>query len=243
MSNNFKKTKYAIESCNKAYLQNIDKYENILNKDEFLNIDTTIEHVISGHNFKLKNVDYDKLKDELIRVIISKNKPNLHNLVRVLNNIKDDNVKNEIDDINYKIFCKIIDKCIEDILNLENPTNLDIVALLSLSEYIAEFHINSIPSSKLRDFYDYIISIDENNENENWFFKFALLKSKIAYHVGKEKNTDSKYALKKLGYIIDSAIVKIRAEPDENKEKKYFKNFKTFLESIVAYHKLYAKSN
>ncbi len=232
MANKFKKTEYAIKSHNMAYIQSMNKYGEILNNNR-LNISKIIEEVIDGWNFKLKGVNYEKLKKEL------KNNSNFNELCNILNNVKDKDARNEIDNINYEIFCKIIDKYINDILNLENPEKIDIVALLSLSEYIAERHLTPISSSKLRDFYDYIINIDENEKN--WFVKFALLKSKIAYHVGKENNEDSKLALKKLGYIIDLVVRDIGKESDENKKEKYFKSFKTFLESIVAYHKIYAK--
>jgi len=139
----------------------------------------------------------------------------------------------------YENFCRIIGEHIDDILNLTNPSKVDIVDLMTLAENIAKEHLKSIPSSKLRDFYDYILKIDVNDTN--WFVEFALLKPKIAYHVGKETNKEKQLALKKLRYFVDSAIMKIREIEDNKAKKDKFKNFKTFFESIVAYHKVYAK--
>ena len=181
-------------------------------------------------------MDYTQLKDNLKDVILSDN-PNFNRLFNILKNVKDNIVANEISEINYEIFCAIIDNYIGEVLNLENPSNVDIIDLTALAEYIAEKHLKSIPSSKLRDFYDYILKIDD----DNWFVEFALLKPKIAYHVGKETNKEKQLALKKLRYFVDSAIMKIRKVEDDKTKKDKFKNFKTFFESIVAYHKVYAK--
>ena len=48
-------------------------------------------------------------------------------------------------------------------------------------------------------------------------------------------------SLKKLGYFVDSAIMVIREVENDKPKKDKFKYFKIFFESIVAYHKVYAK--
>ena len=64
----------------------------------------------------------------------------------------------------------------------------------------------------------------------------SLLKPKLAYNYGKETNKKKKEALEKLAGTFSEIIDKI-----QNDTKK-FRNFKTFFESVVAYHKIYAKS-
>lgn len=130
---------------------------------------------------------------------------------------------------------------IEKILKLgENNDNNCIKILLEKADELAE-KFKQIPSSKLRDFYDYVVQIDESldgNEenNENWYLKLMLLKPKMTYQASKESDRKKQPALK----LLESEFSKILDKIDNDVSK--FKNFKTFFEAVVAYHKKYAKN-
>ncbi|AAB99693.1 TPA: type III-A CRISPR-associated protein Csm2 [Methanocaldococcus jannaschii] len=116
------------------------------------------------------------------------------------------------------------------ILNINSQNANEII---DIAENLAK-EFEQIPATKMRDFYDYVLRIDE--KNENWYKELVLLKPKLAYNYGKETNRRKKEALEKLAGTFSEIIDKI--DNDLNK----FKNFKTFFEALVAYHKIYAKS-
>ncbi|ABR56659.1 type III-A CRISPR-associated protein Csm2 [Methanococcus aeolicus] len=121
---------------------------------------------------------------------------------------------------------------INKILNLR-PENIGI--LINKAEKFAE-EIKAMPSSKLRDFYDYVVQIDESmsedeDNNNNWYLKLMLLKPKMAYQASKETNKGKQIALK----MLEKEFTKILDTIKNDKNK--FKNFKTFFEAVVAYHK------
>jgi CRISPR-associated protein Csm2 len=130
---------------------------------------------------------------------------------------------------------------INKILKLEeNNDNTCIKILLEKAVELAE-KFKQIPSSKLRDFYDYVVQIDEsldgNNENnENWYIRLMLLKPKMTYQASKESDGKKQLALE----LLESEFGKMLDKIDNDVSK--FKNFKTFFEAVVAYHKKYAKN-
>ncbi|MBW9222469.1 type III-A CRISPR-associated protein Csm2 [Methanothermococcus sp. SCGC AD-155-C09] len=137
---------------------------------------------------------------------------------------------------------KAMDDYINKILNL-NSENVGVLIEKadSLAKRIGDRKEDNrkkygISSSKLRDFYDYVVRIKES-EIENWYLKLMLLKPKIAYHVNKEKNKDKREALR----IFNNEMNKILAKIDKN-DPKHFENFLIFFEAVVAYHKGYTKS-
>jgi CRISPR-associated protein Csm2 len=98
--------------------------------------------------------------------------------------------------------------------------------------------IERIPSSKLRDFYDYVVQIKESKDDK-WYLKLMLLKPKMTYHASKEKEgSDKRKALE----LFNNEISRILDNMDGN-NYKHFENFKTFFEAVVAYHKKYTRSN
>ncbi|WP_456472429.1 type III-A CRISPR-associated protein Csm2 [Methanocaldococcus sp.] len=113
-------------------------------------------------------------------------------------------------------------------INSENANNV-----IDIADRVAN-ELKDIPSSKFREFYDYVININE--EDEDWYKKLVFLKPKLAYNYGKETNRRKKEALEKLWVTFSKIIDEI----DGNKSK--FKNFKTFFEALVAYHKIYSKN-
>ncbi|ACX73006.1 CRISPR-associated protein, Csm2 family [Methanocaldococcus vulcanius M7] len=133
-----------------------------------------------------------------------------------------------------------LSKEIEVILNIKNDNAKTVIDIAE--KWAKEF--NEIPSSKMRDFYDYVLRIKENEEN--WYKDLVLLKPKLAYNYGKEpskfdrrtrqETNKKKIALKLLMDRFSKLIDAI------NNDKEKFKNFKTFFEALVAYHKIYAKS-
>ena len=140
-----------------------------------------------------------------------------------------------------------IGKCIlkpEEIDTILDINSQNVEEVIKIAERLAKEHFGDIyvgkkryeriSASKMRDFYDYVLRIDE--KNENWYKELVLLKPKLAYNYGKETNPTKKEALEKLAGTFSEIIDKI--DNDLNK----FKNFKTFFEALVAYHKIYTKS-
>jgi CRISPR-associated protein Csm2 len=121
-------------------------------------------------------------------------------------------------------------------LKIENNNVLEII---DFAEKIGKKKLIKIPSSKLRKFYDYINDIDVNEENDKWFVKFAFIKPKIAYNIGKEKDGNIKDALRYLHKLVSIAIDDIDKSLSENRDEavEKFRNFKKFFEAVVAYHR------
>ncbi len=63
---------------------------------------------------------------------------------------------------------------------------------------------------------------------------FVMLKPKLAYAVGRAKQTRGSYKIEDFYYVLADAIDKVEQSPDK---QKAFKNFITAFEAIVAYHK------
>ena len=122
---------------------------------------------------------------------------------------------------------------IDKILNLSSD---NVGTLIKKADELAK-KFEHIPASKLRDFYDYVVQIEESDSNE-WYLKLMLLKPKMTYQASKETDKrNKKPALEMLEKEFSKMLNKI------NNDKTKFKNFKTFFEAVVAYHKKYAKSN
>ncbi|MDK2790381.1 MAG: CRISPR-associated protein Csm2 [Methanothermococcus sp.] len=136
------------------------------------------------------------------------------------------------------------DEDIENILDLK-PKNIGILIKKSdeLAEEIGDLisgkkRIERISSSKLRDFYDYVVQIKESKDDK-WYLKLMLLKPKMTYHASKEnEKSDKRKALE----LFNNEISRILDKIDRNNDN-HFENFKTFFEAVVAYHKKYTKSN
>ncbi len=129
-----------------------------------------------------------------------------------------------------------IGKCIlkpEEIDTILDINSQNVEKVIKIAERLAK-EFEYIPASKMRDFYDYVLRIDENNKN--WYKDLVLLKPKLAYNYGKETSRKKKEALEKLAGTFNEIIDKINNKLDK------FKNFKTFFEALVAYHKIHAKS-
>ncbi|ADC69272.1 CRISPR-associated protein, Csm2 family [Methanocaldococcus sp. FS406-22] len=125
--------------------------------------------------------------------------------------------------------CILTDEKIDTILNINSENANEVI---EIAEDLAK-KLEEIPSSKMRDFYDYVLRIDETGD---WYKELVLLKPKLAYNFGKETNRRKKEALEKLAGTFSKIIDEI------NNDKDKFKNFKTFFEALVAYHKIHAKS-
>ncbi len=91
---------------------------------------------------------------------------------------------------------------------------------------------SQIPSSKLRKFYDYVLKIYED-KNDDWYVKLYRLKSFIAYNIGKETSSGKKGSLRNFSKVFEKLIDEIDGDNGR------FKNFKNFFESVVAYHRAY----
>lgn len=91
---------------------------------------------------------------------------------------------------------------------------------------------NELSSSKIRSIYGEIKRI-QMGEYEKEKSSFYLLKPKVAYALGREKNNEG---LKLFKLIFD------RCYNDVVDQKSYL-NFCNFIEAILAYHKAYKKGN
>ncbi|WP_456416602.1 type III-A CRISPR-associated protein Csm2 [Methanocaldococcus sp.] len=131
---------------------------------------------------------------------------------------------------------KDIEICIlkeEEINTILNINSKNANKVISIAEKLAK-DFENIPASKMRDFYDYVIRIDD--KEPDWYAKLVFLKPKMAYNVGKETNRNKYEALRKFNGTFSKIIDEI------NNDLNKFKSFKIFFESLVAYHKIYAKS-
>ena len=78
----------------------------------------------------------------------------------------------------------------DDINKILNLSSDNIGTLIKkASELAKEFEY--IPASKLRDFYDYVVQIEESDSNE-WYLKLMLLKPKMTYQASKETDKRNK---------------------------------------------------
>lgn len=96
-------------------------------------------------------------------------------------------------------------------------------------ELLAE---NGLKSSKIRSVYGEIKRIEGNIDNN--LSQYYLLKPKVAYAVGRDKNV---IGLQLFKIIFDNAY------NDINGNSKNFIRFCEFMEAIIAYHKFYVKSD
>ncbi len=127
------------------------------------------------------------------------------------------------------IKCIMSDEEIKTVLNI-NKNNAQKV--IEIAEKLGK-EFKNISSSKFREFYDYVLRIDE--KDDNWYRDLVFLKPKMVYTFGKETNIQKKETLGKFAGTFSRLIDEIN--DDINK----FKSFKRFYESVVAYHKIHAK--
>lgn len=92
--------------------------------------------------------------------------------------------------------------------------------------------LNGLTSSKIRSIYGEIKRIQMGTFEEEKP-AFYLLKPKVAYALGREKNNEG---LKLFKLIFDKCYEKVSDE-------KTFMNFCNVLEAILAYHRAYVKKN
>lgn len=86
---------------------------------------------------------------------------------------------------------------------------------------------NGLTTSKIRNIYSEIKRIQMDFEREK--AAFYLLKPKVAYTVGRDKNIDG---LKMFKFVFDDCF-------DCVTENRHYINFCNIMEAIVAYHKAY----
>lgn len=96
-------------------------------------------------------------------------------------------------------------------------------------ELLAE---HGLKSSKIRSVYGEIKRIEGNIDNN--LSQYYLLKPKVAYAVGRDKNV---IGLQLFKIIFDNAYNDVKGN------SKNFKRFCEFMEAIIAYHKFYVKND
>jgi len=117
----------------------------------------------------------------------------------------------------------LVEGKVDKILNLQDES---VEEFIKTAEDCAK-KFKGISSSKVRDFYDYVKSIEKYNK-----VKLHLLKPKIAYAVGRADKKDNKYSLQCFQKTMEDLI-------NKTNDDKQFNNFKKFFEAIIAYHKIH----
>lgn len=108
-----------------------------------------------------------------------------------------------------------------DLLNMSKTENLD--KILNKVEELVKQEGSSLSTSQLRNIYDKAIKTDTLNE-------LKLIRPNLAYLAGRSTSDKEKSLLA----FIDLLIKEVKTD-DQVKE------FKTFFETVVAYHKFYGK--
>ncbi|RKX92098.1 MAG: type III-A CRISPR-associated protein Csm2 [Spirochaetes bacterium] len=111
--------------------------------------------------------------------------------------------------------------------------------LVSVSEALGALLVGSgVSSSMIRNIFGYVKKLDLETMNMNdtiqkeITYKLRLLSPKLAYIIGRAGRSE-KEALTLLKIYFDNTVEKI------GNDKKKFKTFVDFFESILAYHKYY----
>lgn len=95
-------------------------------------------------------------------------------------------------------------------------------------EYLATgLREEKLTTNQLRKFFGEVKRQQLQGYNQS---EFVMLKPKLAYAVGRAKNSNSK--IKDFYFVMTAAIETV-------KDEKTFKNFITVFEAIVAYHKFF----
>ena len=110
-----------------------------------------------------------------------------------------------------------------ELLNMSKTTNLDKI-LGAIEKFVSEEGKN-LSTSQLRNIYDKAIKTQTVNE-------LKLIRPNLAYIAGRSSNDKEKSLLAFIDHLIKSI------HSDEQ-----VKEFKTFFEAVVAYHKFYGKNN
>ena len=108
-----------------------------------------------------------------------------------------------------------------DLLNMSNASQLDVV--LNTIENFVEQEGKSLSTSQLRNIYDKAIKCETQNE-------LKLIRPNLAYLAGRSTNDREKSLLAFIYLLIKEVC-----------NKTQVKEFKTFFEAVVAYHKFYGK--
>lgn len=116
---------------------------------------------------------------------------------------------------------KYFNICFKDLLLISKTLELDNV--LNTIEDFVENEGENLSPSQLRNIYDKAISCKSLNE-------LKLLRPNLAYIAGRDK----KVGTKKFVAFLDLLIKNVNTE-------EQVKEFKTFFEAVVAYHKFYGK--
>jgi CRISPR-associated protein Csm2 len=114
----------------------------------------------------------------------------------------------------------------EELLKMSTTQNLDKV-IESIESFVLKYGVK-VSTSQLRNVYDKVTKAKSVNE-------LKLIRPQLAYIAGRATN-DKEDNIKKFLAFIDSLIKNVDSD-DKRKE------FKTFFEAVVAYHKFYGKTN
>ncbi|MDR1975202.1 MAG: type III-A CRISPR-associated protein Csm2 [Bacteroidales bacterium] len=115
-----------------------------------------------------------------------------------------------------------------ELLKMGSTQNLDSI-LKSIEVFVQKYGVK-VSTSQLRNVYDKVTKTKSVNE-------LKLLRPQLAYIAGRATtDKDNKDNIKKFLAFIDYLIKQVSSEEQR-------KEFKTFFESVVAYHKFNSKTN
>ncbi len=115
-------------------------------------------------------------------------------------------------------------------MNIDSADNLIVKKIISDTKEMMKdvCKVKAITYSQLRNVYQLV-------KDENLSYKdIQLARPKIAYVQARLENKEGQKFLDMIDDFID------RIDPNETKATQQIKNFKAFMQSIVAYHKLHS---
>jgi len=106
------------------------------------------------------------------------------------------------------------------------------------------FVVLPLTTSQLRKFFGAVKSI-QMNVSVNGFdvSEFVMLKPKLAYAVGRVRQKNPKCRERRIEDFAEVLMAAMDYVNGSNEKDVAFKNFISFFEAIVAYHKRYGKDN
>ena len=99
---------------------------------------------------------------------------------------------------------------------------------------------SSITTSQLRKFFSAVKLLQQRGVADN-LSELIMLKPKLAYAVGRNKTPQLKEFFIIISEVIDETYDKLTKQKNDKETQKIANNFIDLFETIIAYHKYYAK--
>lgn len=132
--------------------------------------------------------------------------------------------KEKKEDNNTKISLNILTENVDLVFKRKDDTNeYNEFYLKELEEYVKKYLKNSITKTQMRNIFDTFKDCDSND-------KMKLLKPKLMYFAGRINKNDAKKFIEQLILLTD-----------EMRDESDYKQLQKLVETILAYHKYFAK--